>query len=249
MKDETPWHERDDFWETTGPFLFARQRMADAPGEVDKIVSLLKLEPGVHVLDLCCGVGRHCLELARRGFLVTGVDRTRQYLEKASEQARATGQDVEFIEGDMRTFCRSEAYDAVLNLFTSFGFFEDPQEDRQVVQNVYRSLKPGGAFIIEMMGKEVLARVFVDKGWEEEDGLLVLRETKVTGNWGWVENRWIMIRDNERVEHKVSHRPYSAVELTSLLTECGFGRVDVYGDYEGSPYDHKAKRLVAVARK
>lgn len=152
--EDLPWYEEDDFWETMAPTMFTQQRWEDTPTEVEQVITLLGVEPGAHVLDLCCGVGRHSLELARRGFCVTGVDRTQPYLDRASKQAEAEGLEVEFVHSDMRTFCRPDAFHAVVNLFTSFGYFEDPEDDRQVVLNVYRSLKAGGVFLVEMMGKE-----------------------------------------------------------------------------------------------
>jgi 2-polyprenyl-3-methyl-5-hydroxy-6-metoxy-1,4-benzoquinol methylase len=87
MQEAKPWHEQDTFWDTVAPVLFVERRWSDAPVEVEQVVSLLGIEPGARVLDLCCGVGRHSLELARRGFHVTGVDRTRPYLDRASRQA------------------------------------------------------------------------------------------------------------------------------------------------------------------
>jgi SAM-dependent methyltransferase len=249
MQEVKPWHEQDVFWETVAPVLFARRRWSDAPAEVEKVVSLLGIGPGTHILDLCCGVGRHSLELARRGFHVTGVDRTRMYLDRASKQAEAEALKVEFVQDDMRTFCRPEAFDVVINLFTSFSYFEDPEEDRQVLLNVYRSLKPGGVFLLEMLGKEILARIFRERDWHEENGVLILEERKISQNWGWIESRWIMLKDNDRTELRLSHRLYSAMELISLLTGCGFTHVDGYGDLAGSAYDHMAKRLVIVAHK
>jgi len=249
MQETKPWHEDDSFWEMWGPIMFSEQRLEDAQEEVERIVSLLGIKPGTHILDLCCGIGRHSLELARRGFHVTGVDRTRSYLDRASKQAEQRGLKVDFVQDDMRTFCRPDAFDAVINMFTSFSYFEDPEEDKQVVENVYRSLKSGGAFVLETMGKEVLARVFKEKDWREENGIFLLTEHKISNNWGWMENRWIMFKDDKRTEFKVTHRLYSATELSSLLTGCGFAHVDVYGDLSGSAYDHTARRLVMMAYK
>ncbi len=248
MPKSKPWYEDDNFWETAAPLMFSGH-LERAREELDKLVPLLGIKPGIHILDLCCGIGRHSLELARRGFQVTGVDRTRSYLDIASKQAEAEGLKVEFVQDDMRTFCRPGAFDVCINMFTSFGYFEDPAEDRQVVVNVYRSLKSGGVFILETMGKEVLARVFRERDWYEEKGIFRLTEHKVSHNWGWMENRWIMFKDDKRIEFKVTHRLYSAVELASLFTECGFSQTDAYGDLSGSAYDHTASRLVMVAHK
>ncbi len=244
-----PWHEDDAFWRDTAQVMFGERRWAAAPEEVDKITALAGLQPGMHVLDLCCGVGRHSLELARRGYRMTGVDRTAAYLAEAQRRAAGEGLDVEWVQADMREFRRPAAFDVALNLFTSFGFFEDPADDRCVAENLAYSLKPGGALLVEMMGKEILARIFQPRGWHEDNGLIVLEERKVTRNWGWMENRWIIIRGNERVEHRLSHRLYAATELISLLISSGFMAAEAYGGLDGSPYDHTAKRLVVLARR
>jgi SAM-dependent methyltransferase len=249
MENEIPWHEQDFFWETAAPVMFTERRWANTPVEVDKLFSLLEIKQGAHILDLGCGVGRHSLELARRGFMVTGVDRTKRYLEQASEKAAQEGLDIEFVHEDMRTFCRPDTFDATLSMFTSFSYFEDPEEDRKVVMNVYQSLKQGGVFLLETHGKESLAPIFQESNWHEQNGILVLQEHKVTNNWSWMENRWIIIKDDKRTEFKVTHRLYAATEMVSLLTGCGFKHVDVFGDLAGSPYDHTARRLVVVAHK
>ena len=249
MTESRPWHEDDFFWKTWGPVMFTERRLATTVAEVEGVVSLTGINPGTHVLDLGCGIGRHSLELARRGFKVTGVDRTTHYLEQASEKAVKEGLKVEFVQDDMRNFCRPDIFDAAISMFTSFSYFEDPEEDRQVVANVYRSLKPDGAFLLHTHGKEVLARIFTESNWREENGVLILEERKVTRNWGWMENHWIMIKDNKRTEFRVTHRLYSATELVRLFTDCGFKKVDVYGNFEGSPYNHTAETMVMVGHK
>ena len=249
MDQNIPWHEQDEFWEKVTPVLFPPRRVENAPGDVDNIVSLASVKPGMSVLDLCCGVGRHCLEFARRGYRVTGVDRTKSYLEKAARTASLGNLVLEFVEDDMRRFRRPDAYDVALNLFTSFGYFEDPEDDQRVIRNLRDSLRSHGVLVLELMGKEVLARVFEERDWQELDGLIVLEERHIKKDWSWAENRWIILKGSERTDVTFSHRIYSAVELSSLLIDCGFKDVDVYGDLAGSPYDHEATRLVVAARK
>jgi SAM-dependent methyltransferase len=189
------------------------------------------------------------LELATRGFQVTGVDRTAAYLQEARARASQEGLEVEFVQEDMRTFVRPEAFDAVINYFTSFGYFESEDDDRKVVENAYRSLRPSGMLLMDMMGKEILARIFSERGWREEDGTLILEERQVSPDWSMVYNRWIIIKDGERREVTLTTRQYSAAELSRLLKGCGFASVNVYGDLLGAPYDMKARRLVVVAGK
>ena len=243
------WHEQDAFWEKWAPIIFHERRWEKTAEEVANIISLLNIGEATSVLDLCCGPGRHSLELARQGFSVTAVDRTKMYLERARKQAETEGLKIEFIQDDMRQFCRPSAFDVAINLFTSIGYFEDTNDDKQVAANVYHSLKEKGVFLIDIMGKEVLARIFRERDWYELDNTMVLEERKVCANWSWIENRWLMIKDGKMDEWKVSHRLYSATELAALLSDCGFKAIDVYGDLTGTPYDHTAKRLVLVAHK
>jgi len=243
------WHEQDSFWETAGPLLFTERRWECAPREVEAMVSLLGLTPGAAVLDLCCGVGRHSLELARRGFQVTGVDRTAAYLEEAGRRATQEGLEIEFVQDDMRSFCRPQAFEAVVNYFTSFGYFASEGEERQVLENAHVSLRPGGALLLDMMGKEILARVFRERDWREEEGMLILEERTLAPDWSSLGNRWIILKDGEQREVTVTTRQYSAGELSKLLRDAGFDRVDVYGDLSGAPYDMAASRLIAVAHK
>ena len=244
------WHEDDVFWEAWAPQMFTERRWEMASEEVDAVVQLLDLSSGAHVLDLCCGPGRHSLELARRGFRVTGVDRTPAYLEQARRQATEEGLHIEFVQADMRDFRRPETFDSAINLFTAFGYFEDPTEDLRVVRNLHASLKPGGRLVMEMMGKEVLARIFLESNWHEtDDGLLVLERRKIRSGWDWVDNRWIIIDGTERREFAVGHRLYSGAELAALLRQAGFDSVTLYGALAGGPYDHTAQRLAVVAHK
>ncbi len=249
MQQSKPWHEDDTFWETWGPIMFSGRALASAVAQVEKIIPLLDVKPSARILDLGCGVGRHSLELARHGFQVTGVDRTEHYLEQASEKAKKEELEVKFIQDDMRDFCQPNSFHVAISMGTSFSYFEDPEEDRQVLANVYRSLMSGGVFLLDMHGKETLSRIFVERDWYEEDDVLVLHERTVSQNWSWMELRWILLKDNKRAESRLSHRLYAATELIALLTDCGFAQVDLYGDLEGVPYDQNAKRMVVVGRK
>lgn len=243
------WYEQDDFWKTWAPFMFSKERWEDAPDEVNNLIALLAIKPNSSVLDLCCGPGRHALEFARRGFSVTGVDRTKRYLEEARKRAEKEKLKLELVQKDMRRFRRPGKFDAALNLFTSFGFFEDQKDDQLMASNVYDSLKDGGVFVIDIIGKEILARIFRERDWQERDGAIMLEERTVSKDWTWMENRWILIKDGQTLEFRFSHRPYSAAELTRLLADSGFAETEVYGSLAGTPYDHQAKRLVVVARK
>lgn len=249
MSADKPWYENDRFWEATQPFLFSGNIMAKTSGEIDNILKFLEIDPGSTILDLCCGPGRQSHELARRGYRVTGVDRNDKYLEQAIQTARKERLGIDFVKEDMRRFKRAAAFDAIINYFTSFGYFENPDEERQVIDNIYASLKPGGRLLMEMVGKEIVARTYQARSWGEKDGKYLLLEQKPIDNWAYIENRRIVVGDGKKEEFKLILRLYSAQELATLLKSAGFAQVDIYGDIEGAPYDEKAKRLVAVAQK
>ena len=242
------WYDDDGFWETFYPAMFHRRRWEVAPVEVDSALGLLALEPGAEVLDFCCGPGRHALELARRGYRVTAVDRTASYLEFGRRRAEAEGLSVEFVQEDVRDFGLDQRFDAAVSLYTSFGYFESPADDQRVLQNLHRSLRPGGRLMMDMSGKEVLARLFQERNWSElDDGSLFLEERKLENGWERIENRWMILRDGERHEKRFSVRIYSGVELQALMLTAGFHPVAIYGTLDGGPYDQTARRLVAVA--
>jgi SAM-dependent methyltransferase len=246
------WFEDDTLWEKLEGFLFSQFRSDEiTPCEAEQILALVQLPQGATVLDLCCGAGRHSLEFARRGFRVTGVDRSTRYLGIAQAAAIREGLTVEFVQEDMRHFHRSAAFDLALNLFSSFGYFEEVAEDLQVLRQLYDSLTPGGQVLLEMVGKEPLARTFQPRTWHrhvERDEYL-LEERIVREGWRWIEHHWLWIHGTERQSFTFGIRLYSGVELTNLLAEAGFSGVQLYGSLAGTPYDQTAQRLVAVATK
>ncbi len=245
------WHDDDQFWETWAPYLFSNERVRNATWETDYIVGLLEIPNGARVLDLCCGTGRHSIELARRGYSVTGVDRTHAYLERARTQAIAEGLKIEFVNCDVRSLNLSMSFDAAINMFTSFGYFDSEDDDLKVLRNVYAALRKSGCILIETEGKEVMARDFREREWWwHEDGSIGLQERKVSRMWDRMETRWILIRDRRIIwEGTVSSRIYSAVEFRRLIEMAGFSQVNIYGGLDGAPYDQYARGMIVVAVK
>lgn len=250
MPGSTPWHDDDRFWEHFKASLSGETSWQQAADKTGPLVELLGLQPGDAVLDLCCGPGRYAIELARRGFRVTGVDRTSFYLDEAGRRARAAGLELELVQADMREFLRPGRFDACINMFSSFGYFVDQDEDRRVARNVFESLKPGGRFVIETQSRENLFHIFQAHGWEEqEDGTLVLHERSANDDWSWLSQRWVVVKGVERTEYKVWMRIYSAAELVGLLEAEGFEKVGIYGSVKGEPYNKVTSRLTVMVRR
>lgn len=243
------WYEDREFWDKMSPRLFSKSHWETASEEIDSIITLTGIQPGSSVLDLCCGPGRHSIELARRDINVTAVDLTETYLEEAKTNAKNAGMTVEFIREDMRYFKRTDNYDAIMMMYTSFGYFENQEENMQVLSNCFHSLTKEGSLIIDVMGKEIVARIFQEREWHQEDDTLYLEERKVLNDWSKIENRWIMLRGTEKHEFIFTHWLYSASELSDLLYASGFKSISIYGNLKGGKYDHQAERLIAVAKK
>ena len=180
------WFEDESFWSDFYPFMFAEERLRLGADEVAQALALagLTAPAGKAALDLCCGPGRHAVPLAQRGLRVTGVDRTALLLDRARERARLAGVDVELVQSDMREFRRPAAYDLALSLFTSFGYFAAPEDDLLVLRNVRESLRPGGVLVMDMMGKECLARIFQPtRSRTLADGRVLVERCEVVDDW------------------------------------------------------------------
>ena len=243
------WFDDESFWQKLYPFLFTESKLDAAGSEVASVLELAGLEHG-DVLDLACGPGRHSIALAKRGFRVTGVDLSSFLLRKARERARAEGVDVEWVQEDMRHFGRPDSFDLAVSLFTSFGYFESRDDDLAVLRNVHRSLRSGGALVIEIAGREALARGFQPTTSKElADGSLLVERHEVIDDWARIRNHWIVIEDGVATTFRFEVAIYSGQELKALLRKAGFANVHLHGAYDAHEYSLDAERLVAVARK
>jgi len=261
---KSEWYKDFEFWEHFAPVMFDEIHWAEVPEVADAVTRLSRFnfygetakdawqEPKTSapkVLDLCCGIGRISAELALMGYSVTGVDITESFLKTAIEDAKSENLNIEYILEDSRIFVRPNYFDTIVNLYISFGYFEDQKDDLQVLRNVYASLKKGGAFIIETLGKEIAVKNFVEAEWYERADFTVLTEYQPLDSWTFLKNRWILLRNEMRVEKTFVQRLYSASELRSLLREAGFEQIEIYGDWDESAYDQNARMLIAVCRK
>jgi 2-polyprenyl-3-methyl-5-hydroxy-6-metoxy-1,4-benzoquinol methylase len=158
-------------------------------------VLTLTKRKGKSVLDLCCGPGRCSIDLAQRGFAVTGVDRTRFLIDKARAKARAARVKIEWIQEDMRNFVRANTYDLALSMFTSFRYFDNREEDMTVLGNIFTSLRAGGVLLVEMMGKELVAKIFLATTSNTlSDGTMIVQKREIFDDW-------------TRISQRVDHRP------------------------------------------
>jgi len=243
------WFDDDSLWRDLYPFMFPPERFADAVLEVDKFLALVAPK-GKNILDLCCGPGRHSIPLAERGFKVTGVDRTKFLLDKAKAKAKAAKVKIEWIQADMRDFVRPESFHLVLSMLTSFGYFDDKDQDVAVLRNMLASLRPGGTCVIEVGGKEWLARIFQPTTSRIlPDGTMFVQRHEIFDDWTRIRNEWILIRKGRAKTFRFHHTVYSGQELRERLEQAGFADIKLYGDLNRGAYGSSAQRLIAVGRK
>lgn len=275
MEKKQDWFESESFWAQYSPVLFDAQRWAEAPAVAEGVLRIIGAsidgrresgsgdEPsaavqahdglpaaGPAILDAGCGPGRIAVELALRGARVTGVDLIRPFLNAALESAQDEGVVLDLEQADLRKFARPEAFDAAVSLYTSFGYCDTIEEDMQILRNISSSLKAGGWFILEMTGREIAVRDFTEGEWFERGGFTVLTQFEVVGAWEGLRSRWMLIDESGRkIDHSFVQRLYSAIELKRLMLATGFSSVEIYGDFDFSPYNEKARTMVLVARK
>lgn len=165
---------RPDWWQHIFNSLYLKTDadVVDDPNitcqEVDLFTDILNLSPEHRILDLCCGQGRHSLELTRRGFnLVEGLDRSHYLIQKAKDYKKKEGLNVKFREGDARKLpYLPDTFDVVMLLGNSFGYFETIQDDMRVLKEVFRVLKPWGRFLIDVTDGGYLRERFQPRSWE-----------------------------------------------------------------------------------
>jgi len=263
-----PTQRSSPWWSETGGFFGAHYLQGDrsieghlaalsltqpqrTSREVDGVMRLVGIAPGQKVLDVPCGAGRHSIELAARGVEVVGVDLNRVHLAAARAEAARRGVDVAFEEGDMRALDRQAEFDAVINMFYSFGFFDTDAENLRVLAEFRAALRPGGRML---MHTDVnLARV--------RSGQYRLQECRRLDGGGTlhiaehydaatkrIEGAWTVVRAGEATSRDYSVRVYETAEFIGMCLEAGFDTCVAYGDWAGSPCSDVSEEIVFVAR-
>ncbi|MGH8899508.1 MAG: SAM-dependent methyltransferase [Egibacteraceae bacterium] len=212
--------------------------------EAERIWRLLELEPGMAVLDVPCGHGRIANRIAARGCCVTGLDATPQFLDLARRDAAERGVEVTYVHGDMRALEWTEAFDRVVNWFTSFGYFPD-EENRQVLAEAHRVLRPGGKLLIETQHQPVV--LCEPRNWVvEQDGDWLVDHHTYEPLTGRIHTTRIVIRGDRSRTMRFFVRILGFPELRDWLLAAGFSRVDGYGP-DGEPLTADSRRMLAVA--
>jgi len=245
-ENNIPWHEDPVFWEGLRDGIFDQPLWAHAETEVSQLLTLAPLAAGAAVLDIPCGPGRHIVPLAQRGLKLCGVDLSQAYLAEAKQRADAAGVIVELVEADMRQFVRPAGFDLAICLYTSFGYSSEPEDDVTMLQNLYRSLKPSGRLVLELVTKEtaVASGPFT---YEVGGGRRVVEQAQLVENGAIIQRRWQLQGPDIDRSWLAWHRLYTVDQLCAMLHDAGFRQTTAYGALDGRPFSPAGDGAVVVA--
>lgn len=244
----TPAFDFDEAFDEDYLFFYEPLLSEVTDADVNTIWRLLELAPGVEILDLACGHGRIANRLAERGARVTGLDATALFLEHAQRDAAARGIEVEYLAGDMRALPLPDGrFDRVLSWFTSFGYFDDT-ENRRVLREAHRVLRPAGRFLIENNNLVELLPRWKPAVVIERDGDFAIDRSQFDPTTGRATTERVLIRGGRTRRFSFSVRMFVGAELRDWLLEAGFGAVDLL-DTDGDALTAQSRRMITIARR
>ena len=208
------------------------------------------LPVGARILDIPCGQGRHAHLLAEAGYAVQGVDLSRDLLALATQ--RGTAPNLKYKRADMRRLPASwtKRFDAVINLFTSFGFFLDPRDDARVISEFARTLRVGGLLVWHGGSRDGVMAKFLDRDWwTTRNGTVIGHERSFDPLSGvmTVRSTWRGPRTSGEREHRI--RLYTATRLAELCRDAGLIVEEAYDGWRERPLTRRSSEMLLVARK
>jgi SAM-dependent methyltransferase len=241
-----------DWWKTFFSGLFVEMWSVAVPeqatrAESDFLESALRLRSGARLLDVACGHGRLAVELAARGYRVTGVDISEDFLRLARETAARRGASIELVAGDMQKLAWSEEFDAAYCMGSSFGYFDDAG-NLAVLEGVARALRPGGRFVLGTgwLAESLLAKFHEELHLELTDIAFDARNRWIPAT-GRAENVFTVRRGDRSESRAASHRGYTYRELVSMMERVGFVEIEAFGSPGGEPFGLGSPSCLVVA--
>ena len=224
--------------------------------EVEFTSDVLGLTGTERVLDLACGLGRHALELARRGHSVVGVDITPVYIEEARRRAAAEELDATFVCADLRELSFCQDFDLVLNMADgAIGYLENDEENLKIFDLIAASLRTNGQHLMSVCNAEHAEMHFPKRHWDIGQHQLALpefhweKETRRMLYASWSLKFGEIADRPESIETHSSTRLYSIGEIESILGARGMTVMQTFGDFEGTPASHRELQLIVCSRK
>lgn len=231
------WHQimYDDYFASIN--IDTKVLHKTAQSEIKFLFNVLKMKKDQSVLDLPCGTGRHSHFLAKKGLKVTGIDISSACLKRAKVNCK--GLDIKFKKGDMAQLSQYEGnFDYVLNLFTSFGYFQTDKENENVLKGMVDSLKPGGKIVIHQINRDWLLKVYRHVDWHRDGDLFLSESRKYDSKLNYNESNLIVLNEKTGRAKRYYHRCrcYSKNEMVALFKKMGLKNIKVYGDFKGSKF-------------
>lgn len=224
----------------------------DAEKEVDNILNLLKPEQGSHILDWCGGWGRHTIPLAKRGFRITLLDFSAEYLERAQAYARKEGVEITTVCSDFRYTPSHIQADYAVNLFTAGLGYLGEENDVVALRSLLSALKPQARILIDTMSLFWIVKNFKDNNWDEApDGKKRYFQRRMVDFWTNTEKAVNTYQDTEtKTEDTVNIelKLYCPADLSRVLKTAGFVPKELFGGFDGSNFSFSSKRLVMTAQ-
>lgn len=225
--------------------LYQHRDEEEAEQFMDKLLLYLKLAGKEQVLDVACGKGRHAVYLAEKGLNVTGIDLSWKNIGHALHQEK---ENLSFFQHDMRNLFYVNYFDAVFNLFTSFGYFESNKENMKAIHSMSVSLKTGGKLVIDFFNAEKISKELVAHKYVTREGVMFLVKKNFRDN---VVLKKIYFQDHGR-EYEFEER-VQALRLSDFQNYFERNQLkirDVFGDYQLNPFDEKnSERMIIVGEK
>ena len=217
--------------------------------EVDFLERVLRLQAGFRVLDVPCGLGRHSLELASRGYRLASVDLSPQMIEEGRAAAIDAGLEIEWRNADMRDLSWKSEFDAGFCFGNSFGYL-DPDGTRGFLQAVSRALKPGARLALDYgIAAECILPRLREREWAQVEDILFLEENRYHVAESCIETTYTFVRDGETKTQKGLHWVYTVREVREFLREAGLQTQDLFGSLDGDRYEVGSPLLLLVAQK
>ncbi|RPI17629.1 MAG: class I SAM-dependent methyltransferase [Ignavibacteriae bacterium] len=252
LQNNHPWYSEEAglFSEAYLKIFQGKLKAKSTEIESDFVQKTLGLEVDSKILDLACGHGRITIELAKRGFNMTGLDLTKYFLNIAQTDAEIEGLNISWVNSDMRKIPFENEFDAVINMFSAFGYLENDEEDEKVIKEVYKSLKPKGKFLIETNNSlRIIKNYSFESKQDIEGGYVVTKRT-----FDYLRNRHredykIYMNDELFREYSIEFRFYMITELKSMLERNGFNVIKVYGNFDFQELTFDSPRNIILAEK
>jgi SAM-dependent methyltransferase len=210
------------------------------------LVKELNLDKPLKILDLACGYGRHANLLVELGHKVVGVDITKGFIDIAKSNAKQKDVRVEYLLKDMREFSFKEEFDRAINIFTSFGYFED-EDNFKVLKNVANALKPDGLLCFDTFNRDSFLKTFLPYIVTEKEGNLMVDRNRFDSLTGCLYTNRIIIRNGKRRDASFFVRLYNPTEIRDLLKSAGLEISKVYADWDANPFTTESRRMIIVA--